>query len=150
MRLADALQQTRREALSPPPLLTLSQWAATHARLPVGANAMPGRFEAFAYQRGWLDAITDPAVRQVTVMKSARVGYTRCLDHAVAYFVHQDPSPILFVMPRIACIRGMCLNHLYHHRGQLTVYFRLMGVAVPGLYGPSADEMQPAAEAAAN
>ena len=56
----------------------------------------------------------------------------------------------VFVMPRIACIRGMCLNHLYHHRGQLTVYFRLMGVAVPGLYGPSADEMQPAAEAAAN
>jgi phage terminase large subunit GpA-like protein len=62
---------------------------------------MPGRFEAFAYQRGWLDAITDPAIRQVTVMKSARIGYTRCLDHAVAYFIHQDPSPILFVMPRI-------------------------------------------------
>jgi terminase, large subunit len=62
---------------------------------------MPGRFEAFAYQRGWLDAITDPNVRQVTVQKSARVGYTRCLDHAVGYFIHQDPSPVLFVMPRI-------------------------------------------------
>jgi uncharacterized damage-inducible protein DinB len=49
----------------------------------------------------------------------------------------------IFTLPRIACIRGMCLNHLYHHRGQLTVYFRLIGVAVPGLYGPSADEGQP-------
>src|SRR3989441_10992940 len=57
----------------------------------------------------------------------------------------------IFTMPRVACIRGMCLNHLIHHRAQLTVYFRLLGIAVPGLYGPSADEAQPgAAEAAAN
>jgi uncharacterized damage-inducible protein DinB len=57
----------------------------------------------------------------------------------------------VFTMPRVACIRGMCLNHLIHHRAQLTVYFRLVGVPVPGLYGPSADEAQPdAAGAAAN
>jgi uncharacterized damage-inducible protein DinB len=43
----------------------------------------------------------------------------------------------------------MCLNHLFHHRGQLTVYFRLLGVPVPGLYGPSADENQAADSAAA-
>jgi uncharacterized damage-inducible protein DinB len=48
----------------------------------------------------------------------------------------------IFSMPRVACIRSMILNHLIHHRGQLTVYFRLVGVAVPGLYGPSADEVQ--------
>jgi phage terminase large subunit GpA-like protein len=100
-RLEEALRRARRDALAPPPLLSLSEWAALYARLSVGANAMPGRFEAFAYQRGWLDAITDPNVRQVTVQKSARVGYTRCLDHAVGYFIHQDPSPVLFVMPRI-------------------------------------------------
>ena len=46
----------------------------------------------------------------------------------------------IFTMPRIACIRGMVLNHLIHHRGQLTVYLRLLNVPVPGLYGPSADE----------
>jgi uncharacterized damage-inducible protein DinB len=51
----------------------------------------------------------------------------------------------IFTMPRVACIRSMVLNHLIHHRGQLTVYLRLMGVAVPGLYGPSADETQPTA-----
>ena len=57
----------------------------------------------------------------------------------------------IFTMPRVACIRGMCLNHLIHHRAQLTVYFRLVGVPVPGLYGPSADENQlGAAEAAAH
>jgi uncharacterized damage-inducible protein DinB len=57
----------------------------------------------------------------------------------------------IFTMPRAACIRGMVLNHHIHHRAQLTVYYRLLGIPVPGLYGPSADEAQPgAAGAAAN
>jgi uncharacterized damage-inducible protein DinB len=43
-------------------------------------------------------------------------------------------------MPRIALLRGMIMNHIIHHRAQLTVYYRLNGVAVPALYGPSADE----------
>ena len=54
----------------------------------------------------------------------------------------------IFTLPRVACIRGMCMNHMIHHRAQLTDYFRLMGVPVPGLYGPSADEGMPAAAAA--
>jgi uncharacterized damage-inducible protein DinB len=54
----------------------------------------------------------------------------------------------IFTLPRAACIRGMCLNHLIHHRAQLTVYFRLLNVAVPGMYGPSADEQQPTSSAA--
>jgi uncharacterized damage-inducible protein DinB len=53
----------------------------------------------------------------------------------------------IFTMPRIACIRGFVLNHLIHHRAQLTVYYRLLDVPVPGLYGPSADENQAAASA---
>ena len=46
----------------------------------------------------------------------------------------------MFTMPRVAVIRGMILNHLVHHRGQLTVYLRLNDVSVPAIYGPSADE----------
>lgn len=46
----------------------------------------------------------------------------------------------LFTMPRIAVIRGMILNHMVHHRGQLSVYLRLNDIPVPALYGPSADE----------
>jgi uncharacterized damage-inducible protein DinB len=56
----------------------------------------------------------------------------------------------IFTMPRVACLRGMVLNHIIHHRAQLTVYYRLLGVPVPGLYGPSADETESAAGAAAN
>jgi uncharacterized damage-inducible protein DinB len=55
----------------------------------------------------------------------------------------------IFTMPRIACIRGMVMNHLIHHRAQLGVYYRLLGVPVPGLYGPSADEGQPQSTATA-
>ncbi|HEY0701304.1 MAG TPA: DinB family protein [Candidatus Acidoferrales bacterium] len=50
-------------------------------------------------------------------------------------------------MPRVAVLRGLVMNHLIHHRGQLTVYYRLLGVPVPGLYGPSADEGESAASA---
>ncbi len=42
--------------------------------------------------------------------------------------------------PRMVLYRTMFLNHLVHHRAQLGVYLRLLNVAVPGLYGPSADE----------
>jgi uncharacterized damage-inducible protein DinB len=47
---------------------------------------------------------------------------------------------VLFSMPRVAVMRSMIMNHIIHHRAQLTVYYRLNGVPVPALYGPSADE----------
>ena len=46
----------------------------------------------------------------------------------------------LMTMPRIALLRAIMLNHWYHHRGQLSVYLRLLNVPVPSIYGPSADE----------
>jgi len=46
----------------------------------------------------------------------------------------------VFNMPKGALIRSIVLNHTYHHRGQLSVYLRLLDVAVPSIYGPSADE----------
>jgi uncharacterized damage-inducible protein DinB len=45
-----------------------------------------------------------------------------------------------FTMPRVAVLRSFVMNHNVHHRAQLGVYLRLLDVAVPGLYGPSADE----------
>lgn len=46
----------------------------------------------------------------------------------------------LFARPRIEAMRSIMLNHWYHHRGQLSVYLRLLDVPVPVIYGPSADE----------
>jgi uncharacterized damage-inducible protein DinB len=46
----------------------------------------------------------------------------------------------LFASPRVAVLRTIMLNHWYHHRGQLSVYLRLLDVPVPVIYGRSADE----------
>jgi uncharacterized damage-inducible protein DinB len=46
----------------------------------------------------------------------------------------------LMSMPKLAVVRGFTLNHLIHHRGQLSVYLRLNNEPVPSIYGPSADE----------
>jgi uncharacterized damage-inducible protein DinB len=46
----------------------------------------------------------------------------------------------LFATTRAAMLRSVMLNHWYHHRGQLTVYLRELGVPIPSIYGPSADE----------
>ncbi len=43
-------------------------------------------------------------------------------------------------VPRISILRSIMLNHWYHHRGQLSVYLRLLDVPLPVIYGPSADE----------
>jgi uncharacterized damage-inducible protein DinB len=47
---------------------------------------------------------------------------------------------VAFTMPKSAVVRSIVLNHLIHHRAQLGVYYRLNGVAIPGMYGPSADD----------
>ena len=47
---------------------------------------------------------------------------------------------IILSMPKIAVLRSFAFNHLYHHRGQLTVYLRMLNIPLPALYGPSADE----------
>jgi uncharacterized damage-inducible protein DinB len=46
---------------------------------------------------------------------------------------------VLMSLPRHAAIRTLAIHHVIHHRGQLTVYFRLLGVPVPPTYGPTAD-----------
>jgi uncharacterized damage-inducible protein DinB len=60
----------------------------------------------------------------------------------------QDKGRTLMSLPRIGLLRSILLNQTYHHRGQLSVYLRLLDVPVPSTYGPTADEnpfAQPAA-----
>ncbi|SRR6266542_566172 len=51
----------------------------------------------------------------------------------------RDGREVLSI-PRVAFLRSIMLNHWYHHRGQLSVYLRELGVPIPSIYGPSADE----------
>ena len=52
----------------------------------------------------------------------------------------RNGETVIMALPKKAVIRTLCLNHIYHHRGQLSVYLRLLDVAVPSVYGPTADE----------
>lgn len=54
----------------------------------------------------------------------------------------RNGETVYFTMPKIAVMRSFVMNHIVHHRGQLSVYLRLNDIPVPALYGPSADEGQ--------
>jgi uncharacterized damage-inducible protein DinB len=47
---------------------------------------------------------------------------------------------VVMSVPRVAFLRAIMMNHIYHHRGQLSVYIKLLDLPVPSIYGPSADE----------
>ena len=93
-------------AFKPPKKLTLSEWADEYAYLSAESSAEGGRWHTLPYQKGIMDAITDPNIEQVTVMKAARVGYSKILNHIIAYHIHQDPCGIMVVQPTIEDASG--------------------------------------------
>ena len=59
-------------------------------------------------------------------------------DWMVPWTLKKSDVP-LFTLPRVACVRSFVMNHMIHHRGQLSVYLRLCDVPLPSMYGPTAD-----------
>ena len=106
MASINAIATTALLAFKPPEKLTLSEWADRFAYLSVESSAEGGRWHTLPYQKGIMDAITDPKLEQITVMKSARVGYSKILNHTIAYHIHQDPCPIMLVQPTIEDAQG--------------------------------------------
>lgn len=95
-----------RESLRPPSRLSLSEWADRHYYLSAESSAETGRWKTLPYQRGPMDAMTDPDVEQVTLMKSARVGGTKMLNALIGYHIDHDPCPIMVVQPSLKDARG--------------------------------------------
>jgi uncharacterized damage-inducible protein DinB len=72
---------------------------------------------------------------------AARAGLAEIADPVImAPWTLKQGAHEIFTMPRAAAIRSFVMNHLIHHRGQLSVYLRLRNVALPSIYGPTADE----------
>jgi uncharacterized damage-inducible protein DinB len=65
---------------------------------------------------------------------------TQSEERLLGVWRYKDGEKVVFEMPRVAVIRLIALNHLIHHRGQLSVYLRLLNVPLPSVYGPTADE----------
>lgn len=92
-----------RSLLAPPPKLTVSAWADAYRVLSRESSAEPGRWrtDRAPYQRGIMDALSDPLIERVHFMKSAQVGATEILNNVVGFYIDQDPAPILVVQPSV-------------------------------------------------
>lgn len=100
--LRDIVSGLSRTMLKPPPKLTVSQWADQYRFLSQEASAESGQWETSKaeYQREMMDCITEPAIVEVTVMKSVRTGGTQAvIDNPIGYFMHQDPGPMIVIHP---------------------------------------------------
>jgi uncharacterized damage-inducible protein DinB len=72
---------------------------------------------------------------------AARAGLVSTGDaEMLTPWTFKNGGHVVFTMPRIAAIRSFIMNHMIHHRGQLSVYLRLKNVPLPSIYGPTADE----------
>lgn len=91
------------EVWTPPPRLTVAEWADRERVLSPEASAEPGRWktERAEYLRGILEAFSDPTVESVVVQSSAQVGKTEVLNNVAGYFIDQDPAPIQVVYPTL-------------------------------------------------
>src|SRR5690348_15002275 len=70
--------------LRPPPEIPLAAWIESHVQLPAGLSAMPGRMKLWPYQVEIANAVGDPHVERVGLVKAARIGFTSLLTAALA------------------------------------------------------------------
>ncbi|MDY7096755.1 MAG: phage terminase large subunit family protein [Pseudomonadota bacterium] len=99
-------------ALKPPPRLPLSQWIERNLRLPDDVSALPGDVRLWSFQREIADAMSDPEIERVTLVKSVRVGLSTLLTATVGSFAANEPSPILLLLPTEADCRDYVVSDL--------------------------------------
>jgi uncharacterized damage-inducible protein DinB len=126
--------------------MTLGRLAVHVAELPGFLNAIL-TMDEFDFAKGHYErshAKTPEELMNVFQLKLDQVVQT--LQHTSdekmrANFTLRNGDRVFGTMPRIVAVRSTALNHMIHHRGQIAVYLRLLDIPVPGMYGPSADEM---------
>lgn len=110
---SDTLALIRAEAfaaLAPPPRLDFPDWIEAQIRLPSDVSAQSGPIRLTRVQRGIAEAMGDPAIERVTVVKPVRLGYSTLLSALAAYHVAADPAPILAVLPTESDARGWMVD----------------------------------------
>lgn len=91
------------ERLRPPPKLSVAEWADLERRLDSQSSSEPGRWitARAEYQRGIMDACSDPTVKEVVVMCGAQLGKSEMLLNTIGYHMAHDPAPILMMQPTV-------------------------------------------------
>lgn len=101
----DHLNKKVREAFAlylPPKETTVSQWAIENRFLPKGTTSSPGQFHPQVFQIEMMDAILDPEVHELVVMKPTQMGYSDAvLNNIIGYYIDLNPQPIMMVQPTI-------------------------------------------------
>ena len=102
-KLRYQLERAMRRALKPPPKLTVSEWADTYRQLSSESSAEAGKWSTSRaeYQRGMMDAVSDPDIETVVLMTGAQIGKTELINNVVGFHIHQDPAPMLVVQPTL-------------------------------------------------
>jgi uncharacterized damage-inducible protein DinB len=126
--------------------MTMGRLAGHLAELPAFAMSMI-QTDGINFDKGEYKAavvgnraeLLDLFDKNVAAAREAIVGATDDHLRQPWYLIYKEKK--LFDAPRVVGLRGMAMNHVVHHRGQLTVYLRLNDIPVPAIYGPSADEM---------
>lgn len=89
------------KVLKPPPKFTVSSWADSNRKLDSQSSAEAGAWATSRaeYQRGIMDACSDPAIKEVVVMAGAQLGKSEALLNIIGYHIDHDPCPILMLQP---------------------------------------------------
>ena len=110
-----ALASVRANALAslrPPPKLDLATWTEQTIVLPSEVSATPGKLRLNPVQRGIAQAISDPSIERVTLVKPVRLGLTTLVTSTIASYVANEPSPILCVLPTEQDCRDFVVSDL--------------------------------------
>lgn len=97
---------------------------------PGGEPFKSPKFESTAATLATFDKNAGECVAALAPASDADLGVNWSLKNA---------GETYFTMPRLAVLRTWVLNHMIHHRGQLSVYLRMLDIPLPSIYGPSAD-----------
>jgi len=101
LEVVDKVSNAVRRVFTPPPDLTISQWAEEYLYLSPEDSAEPGKYkiDRASYQRGMLDAVSDPTIKEVVLCTSSQIGKTLMSKAILGYYISQDPGPILVMQP---------------------------------------------------
>jgi uncharacterized damage-inducible protein DinB len=127
--------------------MSLGQLAMHIANIPVWASVTLERKDFDVNPPDGQRIVSPPFESSLHLLRAydANVGAARALvartsdGEFMVQWTLKSGGKTLYSMPRVAVFRSFVLNHAVHHRGQLSVYLRLLDVPIPNIYGPTAD-----------
>jgi len=144
-RLLERLPQDRLGWQPHPKSMTLGRLATHIAEIPGWVGSIVEKDEFDVGASGHVPATVGSVAEIIAMFDKSVATATETLkrqsnDRLLAKWQLKKNGQLVVEMPRLGMVRSFLMNHLIHHRGQLSVYLRLQNVPLPSIYGPTADE----------